>query len=321
MRFSKSTACALALAAAAALVATAPTGCGTSLKSIYISADRFPSAYAEALCTSLQHCCAENTVRFDYNACTAGWNSLIRTRVVADNSALANYDAKAASDCIAQVRDAKTTSCAPEPGSISAARDRCQQIYSGKKPPGAACNSNAECAPVDGQVVSCSPLPPGSDGGGQLPLAQPFSEPVCVASPVPPQGAPCKVTPPHGCEGGMNLFCDPASLTCLPQQDVAGPCLASVPSSCLPTAYCVSSGPSAGLCAAVGSQGAPCASSVECDTSTLCDPGTKTCVDKKISPAACADGSECKSGLCDPVAKICLKNVIATTNACTGVGP
>lgn len=323
MRFSKSTACAFALAAAAAFVAIAPAGCGSSLTSIYIPADRFPASYAEALCASLQHCCAENATTFDYKACTAGWKSLIQQRFSDPNSsALANYDAKAATTCVAQVRDAKSKSCSTEPGSISAARETCQLIFTGKKPPGAACSTSAECAPQDGAVVSCSPLPAGVDGGGQLPLSQPLGAPICVAVPVPAEGAPCTLTPPHGCAGGQDLFCEPGSLTCKPAQDIGGPCLPTVPGSCLPTGFCVASGPSASLCAAVLPQGSACADSTQCDASSMCDTaGTKTCVPRSAPGTACATGSDCATGLCDSVAKKCLKNVIATTNACTGVGP
>jgi hypothetical protein len=321
MRFSKSTACALAFAAAAAFVATAPAGCGTSLASIYIPADRFPASYAEALCTSLHHCCDENGVTFDYNACTAGWRSLIQQRFALP-SALANYDPKAATDCVALVRDANATSCAPEPGSISAARDTCQQIFVGKKPPGAACTTSSECAPQMGSLVSCSSSVQGVDGGGQLPLSHPLGEPVCVAVPVPQPGAPCTLNPPQGCVGGDKLFCEPGSLTCFPQADVGGGCSPAIPDSCLPTAYCVASGPSASLCAAVLAPGSACTDTTQCDGSSFCDTkGTKTCVARNAPGTACTNGTDCATGVCDVATKKCLKNVIATTAACTGAGP
>ena len=324
MRLTKSTACALAFAVAAVGMAYGPTGCGSSLKSIYISADHFPSAYAEALCTSLQHCCDENRVSFNYNTCTAGWRALIQQRFSDPNAAaLANYDPKAATDCVAQVHDARTVSCAPEPKSISAARDRCQQIFTGKKPPGAACTTTAECAPQDGTIVSCAPLVPGADGGGQLPLGlRPLGEPVCVATPIPEQGVPCTITPPRGCDANPGLFCDPGTLTCLPRADQGGPCLASVPASCLPGNYCVTSSLSGGLCAPALPVGSPCTTPQQCDTTSTCDLGaTKTCIPKKAAGTSCATDAECATGLCDTVAKTCLKNVIATSDACNGVGP
>jgi hypothetical protein len=293
----------------------------TAVRRIYVPADRFPSAYAEALCTSLQHCCAENTVTFDYNSCTAGWKGLIQLRFNDPNSAaLANYDTKAASDCVARVHDARGVSCAPEPNSISDARNTCQLIFTGKKAPGAACTTSAECAPQDGAVVTCSSLPPGADGGGQLPLAHPLGEPVCVATPLPVQGAPCTITPPNGCQGDPALFCDPSALTCLPKGDVGGPCVPQA-DSCLPGAYCISGGPNNAICGAVLPIGSPCKTSIECDPSASCDAGSKTCVARKPPGSACAADGDCATGLCDTVAKKCLKNVIATTNACTGVGP
>ncbi len=322
MRLTKSTACVLAFAAAVGAVALGPAGCGTSLQSIYIPASRFSASYAEALCSSLQHCCDENAIRFDYNACTAGWKALVQKRFDDPNAAaLANYDAKAATDCVAQVRSAKNNSCAPEPGTISAARDTCQTIFAGKKLTGQACTTSAECAPQEGMIVRCSAAA-GPDAGGQLPLSQPMAEPVCLAVPIPAAGAPCSNNPPQGCDGGKNLFCDPGTLTCLPQADVGGPCSPKIPDSCLPGNYCIASGANAALCAPALAPGSACTSAVQCDVASTCDlGGTKTCIPKGAPRASCQSGADCTSGACDPVTKTCLKNVIATTSACTGAGP
>lgn len=321
MRPMKSIFCAAAVAAVVVCGAMGPWGCGNSLQSAFVPAARFPAAYAQALCTSLQHCCNENLVHFDYNACTSGWKNAIQARFDDPNSsANANYDPKAATSCVQLVQGAQGVTCAPEPASISDARDTCQQIFAGKKPPGSACVTTAECAPVDGAIVTCSPLPPGADGGGQLPLSVPMSEPVCVAVPLPTDGAPCTVTPAHGCEGDPTLFCDPIVLTCKARSDVAGPCNAATPESCLPTAFCIASGPNAGICAAVLPQGSACDNSGQCDPTSSCDTGgTKTCVPRKQPGSQCTANSDCATGACDSVQKICLKNVIATTNACTGV--
>src|ERR1700733_9915589 len=202
MRLKKPILCAAVVAAVVVFGAMGPFGCGDSLQSTFIPASRFPAAYAQALCTSLQHCCDENLVHFDYNACTAGWKNAIQSRFDDPaSSANANYDPKAATSCVNLVQGAQPVTCAPEPSSISDARDTCQQIFAGKKPPGAACVTTAECAPVADSIVTCSPRPPGAAGGGQPPWSVPMSEPVCVALPLPTAGAPCTLSPAHGCEG------------------------------------------------------------------------------------------------------------------------
>jgi hypothetical protein len=328
--------------AAIASVSTAllaPVACGNSLKSTYIPADRFGAAYAQALCTSLKHCCDENQVTYDYNACTAGWKSQIQ-KIFGDPNLAAsiNYDPKAATSCVQLVQAAEGVSCAPVTGSISDARATCQTIFSGKKPPGADCTIDAECAPVDGSTVRCIPAV-GEDAGGQLPLARPglglenampqvgplaipLGTPVCVAIPIAQTGAPCAIPDGGsgaGCNGDPTTFCDPASFTCVPRADVGGPCSPNLVDSCLPGAYCVRG---QGLCAQALPPGSPCTTSVECDVTTTCDvSGTKTCTPRKQPNSSCSVDAECSVNLCDVVAKKCLRNTIATTNACTGVGP
>jgi len=308
----------------------APVACGNSLKSTYIPAERFPAAYAQALCTSLQHCCNENQVTFDYNACTAGWKNNVQKYFADPNLAAAiNYDPKAATSCVQLVQAAETVSCAPVPASISDARATCQTIFSGKKPPGADCTLDAECAPVEGNIVRCIPAA-GEDAGGQLPLgyatlglqAVPLGSPICVAIPIDQTGAPCAIPDGgagNGCNGDPGSFCDPGTHTCVPRADVGGACSSASIDSCKAGAYCVTS---QGLCAQALPPGSPCTTSVECDVTATCDvSGTKTCIPRKAPNSACSVDSECSVNLCDPVAKKCLKNTIATTNACTGVGP
>jgi hypothetical protein len=308
----------------------APMACGNSLQSTFIPASRFPSAYAQALCTSLQHCCDENQVTFDYNQCTSGWKRNIEKIFGDPNLAAAiNYDPKAATNCVQLVQAAEGASCAPVPGSISDARTVCQTIFSGKKPPGADCTIDAECAPVEGNVVRCIPAA-GDDAGGQLPLGRaklglqtiPLGTPICVAIPIDQNGAPCSA-PDGGAGGGCNgdpaSFCDPGSRVCVPRADVGGQCSPQVLDSCNPGAYCVKG---QGLCAQALPPGSQCQNAVECDVTSTCDiTGTHTCMPRKQPYSACTVDSECSVNLCDPVAKKCLKNTIATTNACTGVGP
>ncbi|HEY6461302.1 MAG TPA: hypothetical protein VIY73_14150, partial [Polyangiaceae bacterium] len=110
---------ALLVAAACAVSATVgQVGCSES--STFVTQDQFPSEYAQALCSSLTHCCAENGVSQDYDECTKGWESAVSALLNGPQSS-GNYDVTAATQCIQAVRDAAGASCQPVAGSLSAA--------------------------------------------------------------------------------------------------------------------------------------------------------------------------------------------------------
>ena len=304
------------------------SGCnGNTLRQNVIPADRFPSAYAQALCTSLQHCCNENMVSYDYNACTAGWQAAIAA-IVQNPDGGGNYDPQLAAQCVQQVSAAAVVSCQPVPGSISAARATCQAIFQGEIPLGGACTSASQCAPVDGGTVTCAIVPLDASTA-QLPLAAQDAStgagganvPVCVAvMSIDAGGMPCT---PLGTDGGpkedvclnYGLFCDPTSSTCLPFNPMGGACDPNTLTSCAPGAYCQAD---AGTCSPAQPAGSPCTDSIECDYTSQCDPGSHTCVLRLLPGAACATDNQCSVSVCDPTTKQCLMNAIATTAACNG---
>jgi hypothetical protein len=314
MRFLVTLSCVLALLGGIVL------GCD-SLASVYVPAERFPAAYAQALCTSLEHCCAENAVTFNYNACTSGWQSAL-SNLLSSPDAGGNYDPKAATACVQQVSAAASASCQPVPGSISDARAVCQGVFVGQTPTGSPCTSSAQCAPVDGSVVECAVV--AADAGiGQLPFsgqqgAGAQGVPVCVAIAMTDSGVGCT---PEG-EGGttdrclaIGMFCDPTSMTCQALNGMGGACDPSSVGSCAPGTYCAQ-----GTCTAALPPGSPCTSSAECDFTSRCDvSGTMTCISRKLPGQACTTGSECTVGVCDATTKLCLTNAIATTAACNGM--
>jgi len=106
-----------ALLAASLAAVAGETSCTHA--STRVTADRFPDLYAQALCTSLKPCCAENNVSFDFSACSAGWANEVRVIIA---SSAGNFDPNAAATCIAQVSAAQNVSCQPVDGSLSAAR-------------------------------------------------------------------------------------------------------------------------------------------------------------------------------------------------------
>lgn len=310
-------------------------GCGPDLT--YVSEDHFAAEYAQALCTSLQPCCAENGVNYNYQQCASGWQAAIENLLYGPNST-GDYNTTVATNCIAQVRAAQGGSCQPVPGSLSAARATCQAIFAGTTPLGAPCTSAAECAPIDGGTVACA-VPPnesGDGGGGMLPLDYPAFSPqgftvtpldvaVCVAqvSTVAEGGAgpPCTIQAEAGTDTcqAMGMYCDPKALVCTPAAMAMGACDPAVVSSCQAGAYCAPSTGGAGVCMMAGPVGSPCTAAAMCDSTGYCNASTKTCAALVAPTQACTSGQACTIGVCDATTHLCLTNAIATTAACTGV--
>jgi hypothetical protein len=309
---------ALAVATLSAVFVT--SSCSNDLESTYITQDRFPASYAQSLCTSLQHCCTENTVTFDYDSCTSGWRQYVTSKFT--DSAI-NFDRKAATSCIALLNSAVDVTCAPAPGSIPDARATCQAIFQGTVPVGGACTSDTDCAAGDGGPTFCSPSGAGgSDAGGTLPLDLPLFEGVCTLGVAPMAGDPCAggATNPCGTDG--TLFCDPGSLTCQMVGAVGDPCDVAASDSCAAGSYCVAVGTGDDACAAAQAVGSPCTDNTQCDATGVCDTaGTMTCIARLGAGTACSSGDQCLSGACDAKLKICLENAIATSAACVGSGP
>jgi hypothetical protein len=312
-------------------------GCNNRLN--YVSEDHFAAEYAQALCTSLQPCCAENGVAYSYDECAAGWQTAVQALLTGPN-ATGNYNIQLATSCIDQVRAAQGATCQPLPGSLSAARVTCQGVFAGTLPLGAPCSSALQCQQMDGSVIACAVVPgDAGGGGGQLPLGDPSVSlqgvsqgvtvqdvPICVAEAPPDAAAPatppaCSIQAAAGTDTCTSTggYCDPMAMTCMPFQMAGGMCDPAVLSSCLPGNYCVAAGASAGTCAVGGPVGSPCTATAMCDATGYCDAaGSKTCLAIQQPGQSCTDNSTCSIGECDPTSHTCLANAIATTAACTG---
>ena len=314
---------------AASLVAVAGETACTHASS-RVTADRFPDLYAQALCTSLQPCCAENNVSFDFGACTKGWAAEVGVLI----AAAPNFDPNAAATCIAQVSAAQNVSCQPIDGSLSSARGTCQAIFAGQLQPGDPCTSAAQCAPQPGMDVICASAPPdggadgGSSGGGTLPLAAPGVQlqggggvvmadvSVCIALP-PSGGSGCTVSGNTDSCIASGAFCDTTANTCTPLSPAGGPCDPAVVASCQPGNYCTTVAGVA-TCMAAGGVGSACTDPSMCDSTSYCDTGSKTCSPILGPGVSCSSSVQCTVGVCDATTHACLTNAIATTAACTG---
>ncbi len=308
--------------AAVALVISITPGCGSDPPRKTLDADQFASAYAQALCTSLQHCCDENQVAYDYAACTRGWKADIDRRLsVGDTS----YDPRTANDCIVQIQASQSSSWEPTKGSVSDARDLCMSTFIGKKPLGAPCTASSECAPPpDGRVV-CDTAPTKLSDGGALPLSVgtrglgTLAAPVCTLVQPPAPGEPCAFA--AGQVGvtscGEALFCDAATGRCKARAQAGETCQ---PGGCTAGTYCAALS-SGSACATLVARGGACDTAGQCDSTSRCDvSGSKTCIAKKGPGDTCTDDTDCQIGSCDATTKRCLKNAYATTAACNGRG-
>jgi hypothetical protein len=181
----------------------------------------------------------------------------------------------------------------------------------------------------------CAVTPSADDGGGggssggQLPLSDPsvsikgvgvspLDVPVCVAVTPPdaagPAPGPCTAGASDSCIS-QGMFCDPTTQACVPFGKAADPCDPAVVASCQAGNYCST----AGTCAAAGPVGSPCTAAAMCDATGYCDSGSQTCKAILQPAAPCTSGTQCSIGVCDATTHSCLKNAIATTNACNGV--
>lgn len=290
--------------------------CGDDEGTDTISAERFPAAYAQALCGGLQHCCDENLVVENFPSCTTGWKTYVE-RLLGTPAARTNYEPRTAKACVDMIRGAGGISCQPVAGSISDARDTCLKIFIGKTPLGSPCTTAAECAPgPNGARVTCE-APPEKNDAGVLPLRMnplAITTPVCVAAAGAPATAACLVNPSSvqsNCDQG--LFCEPKSAKCLPLGKIGEDCIVG---SCATTGVCATAPPNQGKCVPTSPLGGSCATTADCDATTRCE-GQK-CVARKNAGEPCVEDAECNVGTCDPGIKRCLKNTIATTNTCNG---
>ena len=319
-------------------VSVGQSGCSNTSNK-FVEQQDFAAEYAQALCSSLQHCCAENGVSQDYTSCTQGWQAAVQS-LLDSPAAAGNYDVTTATNCIDEVRAAQGVSCQPVPGSLSAARPTCQAVFAGEVPLGAPCSAASQCAQVDSGVVTCAVVPGdgggGGSGGGQLPLSDPGISiqgltvapqdiPVCVLLPPSDAGpGPCAIQADAGTDTcqSQGAYCDPTTLTCLPVNSAGGLCDPAVPASCAPGSFCVSGGAANGTCAMAGPVGSACTSAAMCAPPGVCDIAkTQTCIPVENPGAQCGANFQCSIGVCDPPGSpdgMCLTNAIATTAACNG---
>ncbi|MEZ4370796.1 MAG: hypothetical protein R3B07_08220 [Polyangiaceae bacterium] len=274
-----------------ALLVSLPVACSSG-GSGGVSGEEFAARY----CALFQPCCAEVGIVTDQTACKTlfGYS--------------ASNNAAAAEDCLKQYEEAakspdwcQTFSTLPRPAS-------CEQAYpqgnggggggnTGTKPPGAECNTSAECAVPKGGDANCS---------YDFDLSQDF----CTQYHFAAEGEECFGTKAENytetsnvmsgvyevpiCNTGDGLYCDYTTSKCAKQSGLGGDCSSSLGCNA-DDLYCSTT------CKTKVPPGQSCAdSSSACDDAGYCDSfGTDTCIARRPNGEACDSNEQCESLYCD----------------------
>lgn len=212
--------------------------------------------YGQLMCTAIELCCAEAGLTFNPSFCQLLVSS-------PGAGAGVTYDAVAAGECLAELRD---------PGiecGVTPEMPACDRVYTGSLPLGAACTSDAECAPsTDGDVACdlsdeiCSLTRRGAAGD------------VCSSS--------CQELQPDG------WFCLGAGESSLPDYEQVQ-CFREDGLSC-----------SSGVCSPLAALGESCSSDTNCVTGTYCDFALQTCAALADLGESCASLGCVEGAFCSP---------------------
>jgi hypothetical protein len=250
--------------------------------------EQYASALASAFCDELEHCCIAEGNAYNRERCRQYVVERIGYNVPADRRNRFSYDAEAAAQCVAAVREAARSCKAPD------AMEACARVFTGTVPAGESCASLSECArPAGGNAICDIP-------GGN----------VCLVRARGRAGDPCAETCTEtegggwGC-GGMSrpgeamlaqcwtndgLYCSVGR--CQPLLALGEVC--DRDEGCSPNGYCE------GVCKPLLSEGQACINFSSCEAPLYCHQQTWTCRRPKPPGAACdyVDSFECQPGFC-----------------------
>ena len=264
-----------------------------------------PSAYAHAVCDSIKGCCDDANFKYDDASCVTAAQKEIQDEL----SAFAGtYDANAAGDCVAAVRE-NAASCTARKSSD----DSCGRVFSGTKQLGEACNTHiSDCALSSAGTVSCESWFNATSAGGTQ----------CVLYRTAQTGDPCSSTsttgnPPPSTQGDCFLstspfFCDPASSTCQPRRAQGTACDSAL--ECASGLLCVNK-----LCSPPPTLNQPCDDGFECADGLYCAYANKICLAQKKPGSTCSysEGTSCLNGNC--ANGVCSAGDVATPETCAGI--
>jgi hypothetical protein len=256
--------------------------------------------FAAKICDHLAPCCQANGTAYDSTSCRRQAEASLSTRNVAVSSAWADYDARAAQQCLDAYVSA-LPDCSAEvdwaalplefPTTMApAVKAACDLVLKGNLPAAARCKSSKECAQPPQGIAYCD-----------LGI---FASGTCavftVASPRAKAGGACAGECSAMASSGLCSTCRPAGSggVCYgPPGDADNPVI----SLCYgdDSLYCGFISPSAGsVCVPAGAIGQPCGNG-RCVAGAICSP-TEICVPLSVIGEACFGTGTCVSGaFCD----------------------
>lgn len=210
----------------------------------------------------------------------------------------AGYDSSAASACLDEFRAAGDKKCDAS-GFDAPSCDKVFLTNTGTAKPGAACETDSDCAPsADGKVVCANAfINNASIQQCQVRMVGKAGSSPCVATiegrstfsdtrgdTIPASG--------YTCDTADGLACDDMSGACAVLPKIGEMCLNGF-NPCVNGAYC-----SAGTCKAKSEAGSPCDLDSACVDGAYCDTDKNVCATSLAAGAACTSSKQCASSDC-----------------------
>jgi len=263
-----------------------------------LAESEFPDAFAAVTCDNLERCCQMS--RRDCSLAVSIYLALI----IPDEDAPLEYDAQAASDCIAQSTDVDCAAAADNPA--------CNEVYRGTIAPGEPCDADmfnplySVCTAPEGGTPKCDEREGhcyvelrGAEGDSCLESCQ-----VVGYADYCTDGGEAGDTTSTICWHEDGVFCQEAQ--CVPLGAAGASCSDNL--QCEDGLYC-----EAETCTEVLAMGAECGDSDDgaCGDERYCEPRSLTCTARNADGEACSHDSECLSSACDRGSQTCLPPVTA----------
>jgi hypothetical protein len=280
-----------------------------------VSLDQFPQQFASAYCDTIAPCCTKAEIPY--------------------SDPYTTYDAAAAGNCLAALKQAMQACKSPDSGLENSA---CGEIFKGSLANGTACTQSVDCVSgycrLDSDGVTRACADPSSPTAAQPAHGKAGDacggdcfESTTTFSGVSTSQMLCEETNiavPHPalpfCYASEGVHCSPASETCEAFPALGGACPDGV---CGTGAYC----DSATLVCTAPHDSGPCQFSQECSAKSYCDELTRQCLAKKPDGYSCSSDDECVNALCSAqtsttsqsATAICGPLPAATPDTCSGL--
>ena len=253
-----------------------------------------PAVFAAKYCALYEPCCADAGFPANNQAgCRAFFGALPITNATTAQQCLDDLTAQASDPGFCTFQTTQPDSCA---------KVYPQNTSTGTAKPGAACNTNDDCAPQSSGDVSCASTGSGTSSVCQVRVHAKSGE-ACQGTVdgivTYTSGQVVGTTVPF-CFRSDGLYCT-GSGTCQSLVDVGGGC--GDPGACKDGTFC-----DGGQCATKHPVGAACTTQSACQDGAYCtDIVGGKCAAKLAEGSACDTDEQCTTGYCDSTSNTCAK--------------